>query len=284
MARILTHALFDACCHTFLEDKKIKHKKRRKYWLPPNLVKHIKVRRLLQNRLFKLRSEETTDSSQEVLIDKVETLLRLQRFRVRQMLGNLKHARAGQICNRILMNGATVNNFWKFVKQHCKAMQTIGASYNDAGDVVFGHDNVAPEVVSKWSNVFSGQTEPVFPDSSQPPLPDLDSSHPLLQGLPHYPPEKHETFLCRPFSMESLNQILEELQDKKSCGFDNIPSEVLKYSNDTMKQYLLTFYNKILEEGMVPECLNVIKCVLLHKTGDSLDMLNYRHGPIFKKY
>ena len=39
---------------------------------------------------------------------------------------------------------------------------------------------------------------------------------------------------------------------------------------------MLLFYNKIWEKGIVPECLNAVKCVLVHKSSDSLDMLNYR--------
>ena len=73
-----------------------------------------------------------------------------------------------------------------------------------------------------------------------------------------------------------LKEILAKLKDGKSNGVDNIPSEVLKYSGDYLQSFLLTFYNKILDEGLVPEKLNVIKCILLHKKGDSLDVLNYR--------
>ena len=51
---------------------------------------------------------------------------------------------------------------------------------------------------------------------------------------------------------------------------------MLKYSCGALKEYLLAFYNKILEQGQVPENLNAIKCVLIHKSGDTLDMLNYR--------
>ena len=66
------------------------------------------------------------------------------------------------------------------------------------------------------------------------------------------------------------------MKDHKSCGLDNIPSEVLKYSGKTLKSYLLTFYNRIWRSGRVPESLNAVKCILLHKGSDSLDMLNYR--------
>ena len=70
--------------------------------------------------------------------------------------------------------------------------------------------------------------------------------------------------------------MLGSLKDNKSKGIDNIPSEVLRYADDNLQSYLLEFYNKILKEGVVPERLNVIKCILLHKSGDSLNPLNYQ--------
>ena len=48
------------------------------------------------------------------------------------------------------------------------------------------------------------------------------------------------------------------------------------YSGEVLQDYLLSFYNRIWETGLVPERLNAVKCVLIHKSGDSLDMLNYR--------
>ena len=54
MSRTLTDVIFDACCKAFLPPR-VK-KKRRQQWLPPLIVKHIKVRRLLQAKYDALRS------------------------------------------------------------------------------------------------------------------------------------------------------------------------------------------------------------------------------------
>ena len=59
-------------------------------------------------------------------------------------------------------------------------------------------------------------------------------------------------------------------------GVDNIPAEVLKYAGRQLREYLLVFFNSILKSGNVPPALNVVKCILLHKGGDSLNLLNYR--------
>ena len=131
-------------------------------------------------------------------------------------------------------------------------------------------------MVSRGSTVFKGQREPVFTESTSPPPPDISPTSPILKHLPKSNPTKHEKFLCRPFGTTSLKNILSSLQDKKSRDIDNIPSEVIKHAGEKLLKYLREFYNKIWRTGNVPESLNVIKCVLLHKSGDSLDMLNYR--------
>ena len=169
-----------------------------------------------------------------------------------------------------------LNNFWKFVRQHNRAVQNISAAYNDEGNVVFDRNDVSSQVIKTWSKVFSGQTSPVFKDKDLAPLPKMKLDHPLLEGLPYKPPDKYESYLCRPFTPDSLKIILKKLKDQKSPGYDNIPSEVLKYSGEMLQQYLLAFYNKIWKTGVVPTILNTVKCILVHKSSDSLQMLNYR--------
>ena len=44
-----------------------------------------------------------------------------------------------------------------------------------------------------------------------------------------------------------------------------IPNELLKNGSSVFKHYLMTFLNKMLEEGHVPEELNIGKCVLILK-------------------
>ena len=56
----------------------------------------------------------------------------------------------------------------------------------------------------------------------------------------------------------------------------HVVSTYKTYGGDTLHQYLLHFFNKILDTGKVPQRLNIVKCVLIHKSGDNLDMLNYR--------
>ena len=163
-----------------------------------------------------------------------------------------------------------LDSFWKFMRQHSKSTHSITASYGSEGEVVFDQEKVAGQVVSKWSQVFKGQTEPVFHNSKAPYPDEIDPSDPVLKNLPKSHHTNHERFLCCPFTMSSLQKILSEMKDNKSKGFDNIPAEVLKNAGGCLRTYLLEFYNKIWKSGNVPESLNTIKCILIHKMGDSL--------------
>ena len=46
---------------------------------------------------------------------------------------------------------------------------------------------------------------------------------------------------------------------------NRIPNELLKNSSSMFQQYLLQFFNKIMEDGIVPEALNTGKCILVYK-------------------
>ena len=44
-----------------------------------------------------------------------------------------------------------------------------------------------------------------------------------------------------------------------------IPNELLKNGSPKFKEYLLVFLNQVLKDGVVPESLNVGKCMLVFK-------------------
>ena len=52
-----------------------------------------------------------------------------------------------------------------------------------------------------------------------------------------------------------------------------MPNELLKHSGLQSRLYIMDFLNQILEEGRVPEELNVGKCVLLHKVRQLIDSI-----------
>ena len=76
---------------------------------------------------------------------------------------------------------------------------------------------------------------------------------------------KFESQVCAPMTMTELESVLSMMPKGKSSGVDQIPSEFIVNSGMKFKNYLLTFYNKILQEGKVPTDLNIGKCCLIWK-------------------
>ena len=66
-------------------------------------------------------------------------------------------------------------------------------------------------------------------------------------------------------TLSELDDLIKKLPTGKSSGYDSIPNEFLINSSLQFRQYLKIFYNKIIDEGKVPEALNLGKCLLLHK-------------------
>ena len=120
-----------------------------------------------------------------------------------------------------------------------------------------------------FADIFNGQREP--PNA---PIQNLDESeyneHSEDNGdsepsLVNSKETKYESSVCSPMTMVELESILDKLPNEKSPGYDQVPGEFLKNSGFQFKKYLLSFYNRIIEEGKVPSELNIGKCCLIWK-------------------
>lgn len=54
-------------------------------------------------------------------------------------------------------------------------------------------------------------------------------------------------------SMAEIDRAIQKAKNKKACGPDEIPAELLKMLQANGKQYLLQMFNKIYETGIIPE-------------------------------
>ena len=73
-----------------------------------------------------------------------------------------------------------------------------------------------------------------------------------------------------------MKLIIKKLKNKKSCGFDELSSELLKMGSEVLSKPLTTIINKSIEEGRFPEEWKIAKVFPLHKKGDRTDVSNYR--------
>ena len=115
--------------------------------------------------------------------------------------------------------------------------------------------------------VYQGQQEPLYQNEyNNREEPDVSSFNTQDQCDDNSTSEdKFESEVCAPLTMTELDDILVKLPKGKSSGVDQIPSEFLSNSGFQFKKYLLTFYNKIIQDGKVPSDLNIGKCCLIWK-------------------
>jgi exonuclease III len=83
-------------------------------------------------------------------------------------------------------------------------------------------------------------------------------------------------YLDNDFQMSELSKVLTLLKNKKTPGSDGLQYEFYKALPYVWKEYLLNFFNKILQEETFPTEWSKIKLFFLYKKGDKNDPTNYR--------
>lgn len=93
-----------------------------------------------------------------------------------------------------------------------------------------------------------------------------------------------------PTTPSEISKIVQNMQNKKSCGYDDIPISIIKDNLLVLSEPLSIFYNKCILEGIFPEQLKIAKIAPIHKKGVKNDPANYRpisllptFGKIFEK-
>jgi hypothetical protein len=53
--------------------------------------------------------------------------------------------------------------------------------------------------------------------------------------------------------IEELHKVLKQAKNKKSCGLDNLPMELLKFGGRGLKMHILELFNKIVDKNQMPQ-------------------------------
>ena len=102
-------------------------------------------------------------------------------------------------------------------------------------------------------------------------LPQTDTS--VLEGMGQPNPYSME------FSSIRHNEIIDivnQFENKKSSGHDNIPSKLIKWIIHLIAPILANIFNECVEKEIYPQCLKIAKVTPLFKGGDKFDPDNYR--------
>lgn len=84
------------------------------------------------------------------------------------------------------------------------------------------------------------------------------------------------TIVLWPSNENEVITLIKSLKNKKSCGPDNFPVNILKRNCGIFAQILSQCFNLMLVTGEYPECLKIAKVIPVFKAGDPDDCNNYR--------
>ena len=239
---------------------KIKKKKQPRK-LPRPLINKIKEKN-------KLSQQVHSAITKGINVTTMQAKLTLMKLEIKDTFVSMKLSKRFKLRSKLLTADPSRKLFWRFVKNQMKTAGSITGAYNKDGQMVFQQEEIEEAVLDHFTKVFIGQRIPVYTDVHHGnmiamTLTDINN---ILKGLPpDCPPDRFEKDVCASYTLTELTQILTSLTAGKAAGVDEIPNELLKHCSDNFKQYLLLFLNQLLEEGRVPESLNLGKCMLIHK-------------------
>ena len=85
-----------------------------------------------------------------------------------------------------------------------------------------------------------------------------------------------DNFFCIPTTPAEINNLIIHSKSKKSTGFDNIDSYIVKQIAPQIVNQLANIFNKSFLTGIVPSKLKIAKVIPLYKTKDPALFSNYR--------
>ena len=237
--------------------------KRKSVKLPKHIIAKLKTKNSLASALSLARPHPLSHD-----IPAMQHELGVLKAELKDLICQDRIRRRHRLRSKILAADPTRRRFWRFLKTQIKSAGSITAVYDKSGRMVFEQDEIEESVLHHFGNTFVGQTCPVScldPSSSQEQLSISDMNDIITKSSQSFSPAHFEDKICLPYSFNELDLILNKLAHNKASGYDCVPNELLKNSSFKFKQYLLTFLNKIIEDGAVPPALNVGKCILIHK-------------------
>ena len=257
----VTESINQAALLTF--GLKVKKKKKGRK-LPRTIISTIKAKNVLARQLHHAHQH-----SPQAEIDRLQCELDTLKRQIKDSLCDVQLQHRHHLRSKILRADPARKKFWRFLKGQIKSAGSISAVNNTAGVMVFEPEEIEDAVLQHFATIFAGQRCPVYTASPQPQdqveLSIMELDQILANTTPTFDDHHFEEQVCPPYSFVELEEALEKLPTGKASGYDRLPNELLKHSSYKYKLYLQSFLNRVLEEGAVPEGLNVGKCMLIHK-------------------
>jgi len=77
-------------------------------------------------------------------------------------------------------------------------------------------------------------------------------------------------------TIKELNKVLKQTKNRKSCGLDNLPTEMWKFGGNELKLHLLKQLNNIIDKNQMHQEWETGMVINIHKRGTKSKCENYR--------
>ncbi len=105
---------------------------------------------------------------------------------------------------------------------------------------------------------------------------NLVPSKPNLDFTYFLPPSRSNSFVCESISCKEIQDMIDKLKSKKSCGPDSLNAKLIHDFSNGLIQPLHYIFNLSLTSGIFPSLLKIAKVLPVYKKGDHLSVGNYR--------
>ena len=250
-------------------------KKKKGNRLPQNIIQLIRMKNEVSRKYHEAVARADMLESERLLGE-----LQALKEQVKESIAEVKLGYRTKLRNKLLTADPTRKKFWRFLRSQMKVSGEVSALKNKEDRMVFEQSEIEEAVLEHFGEIFKGQRHPVY--ANPPPVDQVqicldEMEQLLLQEPPNFQPDQFEQEVCSPYSFLELDTMLKNLPNGKASGYDCISNEMLKNVSAKFKHYLLIFLNKIISTGTVPPDMNIGKCILIFKGGDSLNPAQYRY-------
>ena len=280
--------------------------------LPPNIVKALAYRRQLNHEYMILLNQYQRDKKSipsmppSQLLKDAEKVFQDQKDYVSALICSHMQSKRKVNIDKCTGNSPSARkNFWSFVSNKVKKSSDLRAVRNETSGVIkCNPDDILEEVTAFLKKLFQGELTPI-PQSEQDSISDhnYNSVPPInprqpTHGVPpstsdhdyrmREPPKLSDSdnskssrndptgFLDRIFCLHEVQEAVSSLKLSKARGIDDVPNECFKFAPPELIDKLLSLYNMICDQKLLPPKFNHGKVVLIHKKGPAEMLSNYR--------
>ena len=112
----------------------------------------------------------------------------------------------------------------------------------------------------------------------------LEPTDSLFSDYLQYPNPNHERFILGMIAESEVGKLMQELDENKSVGLDDIPPKIVKWADFLFCPLLTKIFNKCVLGGIYPDCLKTARVRPIFKGGNKNDTSNYRPISILSQF